>query len=86
MKEAHHWLNVHHAGVGQAGGEPEGLQETSQEQEQFLLGQLLAQAVALAHQEGDAPLVLPKVALRVDESVRVELLGLVPVCGIVHDV
>ena len=69
----------------QRSAEAELLQEPRQEQEQLVLRQLLAQAVALPHQEGDAALVLAKTPGPVQKPLRHEGLRLHPVGRVVHD-
>ena len=86
MHEAHDGLDVDHAGVGEGGGEGEGLQEPREEEEDLVVSQLLTQAVSLAHQEGNTSLLLPELPSHgVQEPLRLELLRLLPVVGIVHD-
>ena len=86
VKEANLWHNVDHVRVGEGGGEGEGLQETGQEEKELVLGKLLPEAVSLPHKERDAAVILLEVSFAIKETVGVELLRLVPVLWVVHDV
>ena len=80
------WHDVDHARVGEGGGEGEGLQHPGQEEEQLVLGELLTKAISLSHKKRNAAVVLLEVSLGVKEAVGVEVLRLVPVFRVVHDV
>ena len=85
VHEANDRVNVDVAGVGQDRGEAELLQQAGQEEEEFVLGKVLAEAVPLTHQKWDAPLVLPEGAVSVQEALGHEPAGLGPVGRVVHD-
>ena len=62
------------------------LEEAGEEEKYLVVCELLARAVSLAHQEGDAPLILPELARHGgQEPVGVEQLRGLPVVGVVHD-
>ena len=86
VEKANLWHDVDHVRVGEGGGEGEGLQEPGQEEEQLVLGELLTEAIPLSHKERDAAIVLLEVSLGVKETAGVEVLRLVPVLWVVHDV
>ena len=86
MEEANLRLDVDHVRGGEGGGEGEGLQEAGQEEEQLVLGELLAETVSLTHKERDATIVLLEVSFSVKEALGVEVLRFVPVLWVVHDV
>ena len=86
VEKANLWHDVDHLRVGESGGEGEGLQEPGQEEEELVLGELLTKAISLSHKKWNATVVLLEVSLDVKEAVGVEVLRLVPVFRVVHDV
>ena len=84
--EAHDGLNVDHAGAGQGGGEGKALEQTNQEEEQLVVRQLLAQAVALAEGEGNESLVFLEFSrLCINKPFGVKLFWRLPMFRVIHD-
>ena len=86
VEEPHHRVETDEVGPGERGGEAEPLQDPGEEEEELVVRQLLARAVPLAHQKGNAPLrPHESPASRVQEPVRIEPFRLLPICRIIHD-
>lgn len=85
VHEAHHGVDIDHGWMWERCGECKGLEKTCEEEEELMLCQLLPDTISLAYKEWNASVVLPEVSFIINESVRIELVWIVPVLGVVHD-
>merc|ERR1711962_1829204 len=70
--------------MGERCAECKGLEKTCEEEE-LMLCQLLPDTISLSHKEWNASVVLLEVSFIINESVRIELVWIVPVLGVLHD-
>ena len=70
-------FNVDHAWIWERRGEAQALEKASKEEEKFMLCKLLAKTVPLSNKEGNAALILAKLFILINESLRIELLRFV---------